>query len=169
MLVSGSSPRAGGGGKRTTTITTTTRTIVRRKKIVKKKAVAMVFDTRPTAADNDGENGGGARANGSEGGGGRRGSLVDRQHPHLNARQLRNLDLDAGIHRTDGEGGRYTKPKQVYCYLCAREFGTRSLKIHWPACVRRFEAASRRAARRDERRMASTPRKHSQRPSNFSL
>ena len=56
----------------------------------------------------------------------RRGSIVDVRHPHMNTKVIENLDLNPERHRNG-----FIKPKQVYCYLCAKEFGTTSLKIHW--------------------------------------
>ena len=82
---------------------------------------------------------GGARNNKNN----RRKSLVDVNHPHMNQLQLDALDLDASRTRYNEENGRtYSKPKQIYCFLCAREFGTRSLKIHWKSCIRRYHASS---------------------------
>ena len=82
---------------------------------------------------------GGARNNKNS----RRKSLVDVNHPHMNQLQLDALDLDASRTRYNEENGRtYSKPKQIYCFLCAREFGTRSLKIHWKSCIRRYHASS---------------------------
>jgi hypothetical protein len=82
---------------------------------------------------------GGARNNKNN----RRRSLVDVNHPHMNQLQLDALDLNASRTRYNSENGRtYSKPKQIYCFLCAREFGTRSLKIHWKSCIRRYHASS---------------------------
>ncbi|KAH8048315.1 hypothetical protein JL722_12548 [Aureococcus anophagefferens] len=72
----------------------------------------------------------------------RRRSLVDAAHPHLNPTQLDHLDLDPSIRRTT-KGKAFTKPKQVYCHLCGREFGTASLRIHAKACLRKLEATQR--------------------------
>ena len=72
----------------------------------------------------------------------RRRSLVDAAHPHLNPTQLDHLDLDPSIRRR-AKGKAFTKPKQVYCHLCGREFGTASLRIHAKACLRKFEATQR--------------------------
>ena len=55
----------------------------------------------------------------------RRGSVVDVRHPHMNTKVIENLDLNPERQRNG-----FVKPKQVYCYLCAKEFGTTSLKIH---------------------------------------
>ena len=72
----------------------------------------------------------------------RRSSLVDTNHPHLNKAQLQSLDLNPSRKRTDHDSGRtFVKPKQVYCYLCGREFGTNSLKIHWKSCRRKYQAS----------------------------
>ena len=66
----------------------------------------------------------------------RRGSVVDVRHPHMNTKVIENLDLNPERQRNG-----FVKPKQVYCYLCAKEFGTTSLKIHWKGCLRKLETA----------------------------
>ena len=42
------------------------------------------------------------------------------------------------------------KPKQVFCYSCGREFGTRSLKIHWRSCVEKRRVEMNRRPRHEE-------------------
>ena len=49
---------------------------------------------------------------------------------------IESLDLNPERQRNG-----YVKPKQVHCYLCAKEFGTTSLKIHWKGCLRKLEMA----------------------------
>lgn len=36
-------------------------------------------------------------------------------------------------------GGFSNKPKLCMCYICGREFGTASLKIHLKACAKKWE------------------------------
>ena len=49
------------------------------------------------------------------------------------------------------------KPKQCYCYLCAREFGTSSLKIHWKGCQRRFLASQKDFPRHRQQPLPAPP------------
>ena len=57
-----------------------------------------------------------------------------------------------------GGGGRvFVKPKQCYCYLCAREFGTSSLKIHWKGCQRRFVASQKDLPRHRQQPLPAPP------------
>ena len=32
------------------------------------------------------------------------------------------------------------KPKAVMCYICGREYGTASINIHIPQCIKKWEA-----------------------------
>jgi hypothetical protein len=31
------------------------------------------------------------------------------------------------------------RPKALMCYICGREYGTMSLGIHMPQCIKKFE------------------------------
>ena len=33
----------------------------------------------------------------------------------------------------------FNRPKSLTCYVCGREFGTKSLGIHIPQCIKKFE------------------------------
>ena len=37
-----------------------------------------------------------------------------------------------------------TKPPTVVCYICGREYGTKSISIHEPQCLKKFEAENRK-------------------------
>ena len=45
-----------------------------------------------------------------------------------------NRYVDPSVHRVTKTGRTYRKPRQVFCFICGREFGTKSLKIHWKSC-----------------------------------
>ncbi len=51
---------------------------------------------------------------------------------------------------SSSHAGVVRKPLQVLCFLCCREYGTQSLRIHWKACRRRLahEVAQLPKARR---------------------
>ena len=49
------------------------------------------------------------------------------------------------------------KPKQVFCYSCGREFGTRSLKIHWKSCVEKRRVEMSRRPSRLRRSLSRPP------------
>eukprot|EP00617_Octactis_speculum_P017779 CAMPEP_0185753076 /NCGR_PEP_ID=MMETSP1174-20130828/11824_1 /TAXON_ID=35687 /ORGANISM="Dictyocha speculum, Strain CCMP1381" /LENGTH=203 /DNA_ID=CAMNT_0028430773 /DNA_START=37 /DNA_END=645 /DNA_ORIENTATION=+ len=72
------------------------------------------------------------------------------QAPHIKG----SLDLDPSRSRShkrnaglvgssDGPTPEFLKPKQVYCHLCAREFGTKSIEIHIKSCARKFQRTAR--------------------------
>lgn len=46
-----------------------------------------------------------------------------------------------------GGGGPPTKPVSVVCYICGREFGTKSIDIHEPQCIKKWEIENNKLPR----------------------
>ena len=46
--------------------------------------------------------------------------------------------LQQSAQRDDGGYKVPVKPRTVVCYLCGREFGTQSLSIHEPQCLKKW-------------------------------
>jgi len=67
------------------------------------------------------------------------------------------------LHFTDvdlrlNQGGRvFRKPRQVFCYSCGRQFGTRSLKIHWKSCVEKRANEMKKRPKHLQRPLSKPP------------
>ena len=50
------------------------------------------------------------------------------------------------------------RPKTLVCYICGREYGTRSLEIHIKACERKFENEQQKLPKKQRRPLPQAPR-----------
>ena len=49
------------------------------------------------------------------------------------------------------------KPKALVCYICGREFGTKSLEIHLKTCKKKWEAQEAQKPLRERRPLPQPP------------
>lgn len=51
----------------------------------------------------------------------------------------------------------YSKPKALTCYICGRDFGTKSLSIHLKTCVRKWELQEMSKPKKERRVLPQAP------------
>ncbi|EDO38612.1 predicted protein, partial [Nematostella vectensis] len=49
------------------------------------------------------------------------------------------------------------KPRSVVCYICGREFGTKSIGIHEPQCLKKWEIENRKLPKHLQRPLPIKP------------
>jgi hypothetical protein len=49
------------------------------------------------------------------------------------------------------------KPRSLVCYICGREFGTKSLKIHLKTCAQKWEWEESKKPKKDQRPVPQAP------------
>lgn len=54
------------------------------------------------------------------------------------------------------------KPKSLTCYICGREFGTRSLSIHLKTCIKKWELQEMSKPKKERRQLPAAPSNLSQ-------
>ncbi len=54
-------------------------------------------------------------------------------------------------------GGFNSKPRAVMCYICGREYGTKSIGIHQKQCAKKWELEESRKPRHLRRKMPEPP------------
>ncbi len=52
----------------------------------------------------------------------------------------------------------FKRPKSLTCYVCGREFGTMSLGIHIPQCIKKFQLNEMQKDPRDRRKVPPAPK-----------
>lgn len=62
------------------------------------------------------------------------------------------VQQDDGSVRLPGQ-----KPKSVVCYICGREFGTQSIAIHEPQCMKKWEVENQKLPRELRRKRPVKP------------
>lgn len=50
-----------------------------------------------------------------------------------------------------------SKPMSLVCYICGREFGTKSLKIHLKTCAQKWEWEEGKKPQKDRRPLPKSP------------
>lgn len=50
-----------------------------------------------------------------------------------------------------------SKPMSLVCYVCGREFGTKSLKIHLKTCVQKWEWEESKKPKKEKRPLPAAP------------
>ena len=50
-----------------------------------------------------------------------------------------------------------SKPRALICYICGREFGTKSLKIHLKTCVQMWEYQEEKKPKKERRPIPQPP------------
>ena len=54
------------------------------------------------------------------------------------------------------------RPKALMCYICGREYGTKSLEIHIKTCMKKWEIEESKKPRKDRRPMPQPPKEFNQ-------
>lgn len=54
--------------------------------------------------------------------------------------------------------GMAPRPKTLVCYICGREYGTRSLEIHIKACERKFENEQKKLPKNKRKPVPQPPK-----------
>lgn len=58
----------------------------------------------------------------------------------------------------EGGGGFKNRPKALMCYICGREYGTKSLEIHLKTCMQKWEIEESKKPKKDRRPMPRPPK-----------
>lgn len=51
-----------------------------------------------------------------------------------------------------------SKPKALMCYICGREYGTKSLEIHIKTCIKKWEIEENKKPKRERRPLPQPPK-----------
>lgn len=81
----------------------------------------------------------------------------------LTTKSSSNMSLSKGAQKSDEAMTKDTKevrgPRTVTCYLCGREFGTKSLPLHEPKCLQKWERENSQLPRHLQRKPPTKPDK----------
>ena len=58
----------------------------------------------------------------------------------------------------NNEGGFKSRPKALMCYICGREYGTKSLEIHIKTCIKKWEIEEGKKPRKERRPLPQPPK-----------
>lgn len=51
-----------------------------------------------------------------------------------------------------------SKPKALMCYICGREYGTKSLEIHIKTCIQKWEIEENKKPKKERRPLPQPPK-----------
>lgn len=55
-----------------------------------------------------------------------------------------------------------SRPKALMCYICGREYGTKSLEIHIKTCIKKWEIEESKKPKRERRPLPQPPKEFNQ-------